>query len=120
MNLRKHVAPALAATMLAIGAPLAGTAIAEQPAAVTLDDEQLQSFVAALQAVDTLEREYSETLAQAESDSAREAVIEEANEAMANAIDDTPGITLDQYVAILQQAQTDAELTERIMSMLEG
>lgn len=120
MKLRKHIAPALAAAMLAIATPLAGTAVAEQAPAVTIDDEQLASFVNALRAVDTLEQEYSATLAEAESDADREAVIEEANEAMATAIEETPGISLDQYVAILQQAQTDPELTERIMSMLEG
>ena len=120
MKLRKHIAPALAAAMLAIASPLAGTAMAEQAPAVTSDDDRLAAFVNALQAVDTLEREYSETLAEAESDADREAVIEEANEAMANAVEETPGISLDEYVAILQQAQTDAELTERIMAMLEG
>lgn len=120
MKLRNRIAPALAAAMLAIATPLAGTALAEDAPAVSIDDDQLAAFVSALQAVDTLEQQYSATLAEAESDSDREAVIAEANQAMADAIEETPGITLDQYVAILQQAQTDQVLTERIMSMLEG
>lgn len=120
MKLRNRIAPALAAAMLAMAAPIGSAALAEQAPAMTIDDNQLAAFVSALQAVDTLEQQYSATLAEAESEAEREAVIAEANEEMANAIEDTPGISLDEYVAILQQAQSDPELTDRIMGKLEG
>lgn len=120
MRFRNRIAPALAAAMLAMAAPIGGAALAEQAPAMTIEDEQLAAFVNALQAVDTLEQQYSATLADAESEAERQSVIEEANEAMANAIEETPGITLDQYIAILQQAQSDPALTERIMGKLEG
>ncbi len=120
-TLTRTVAPALTAAMLALGAPLAGPAMAEEPTApVTINDERLEAFVTALRAVDTLEQQYTATLGEVETEEEREAVIAEANEAMAAAIEETPGMTLDDYVSILQQAQADPELTARIMEMLEG
>lgn len=120
----------LAATMtalsLALAAPLALPAMAQTaptaPAAPTMsvDDTQLEAFIAALRSVDELEREYSETLQQAESDEQREAIVAEANDAMAEAIENTPNMTLDEYIAILQAAQNDPELSARIMDRLEG
>ncbi len=119
-TLTRALAPAMAAATLALAAPMAAPALAEQPGAVTIGDERLEAFVAALRAVDQLEQQYTATLGEAETDAEREAVIEEANQAMAEAIEETPGMTLDDYVAILQEAQTDPELTARIMAMLEG
>ncbi|MGY6533889.1 MAG: DUF4168 domain-containing protein [Pararhodobacter sp.] len=119
-RLTTTIAPALAAAMLLIAAPVATTAQTEAPAPVTIGDERLEAFVAALRTVDQLEQQYTETLSQAETDAEREAVIAEANEAMTTAIEETPGISLDEYVTILQQAQTDPDLTARIMALLEG
>ena len=119
-TLTRTLAPAMAAATLALAAPMAAPALAEQPGAVTIGDERLEAFVAALRAVDQLEQQYTETLGEAETDAEREAVIEEANQAMAEAIEETPGMTLDDYVTILQEAQTDPDLTARIMAMLEG
>jgi hypothetical protein len=87
---------------------------------LTVNEEQLDAFVEALRTVDTLEQEYTESLQQAESDEQREAIVAEANTAMAEAIEETPGMTLDEYIAILQQAQTDPELSARIMERFEG
>jgi hypothetical protein len=39
---------------------------------------------------------------------------------MAEAIENTPNMTLDEYVAILQAAQNDPELSARIMERFEG
>ena len=118
-----RIAAAMTAVSLAFAAPLALPAMAQDaPAAPTMsvDDAQLNAFVAALRSVDALEREYTETLQQAESDEAREAIVAEANTAMAEAIEETPGMTLDEYVAILQAAQNDPELSARIMEEFEG
>lgn len=119
-TLNRFLAPAMASAMLIVAAPLAATAQTDAPAAVTIGDERLEAFVVALREVDQLEQQYTATLEQAETDAEREAVIAEANEAMATAIEETPGMTLDDYVQILQQAQTDPDLTARIMAMLEG
>mgnify|MGYP001232115721 FL=1 len=121
-----RLAATMTAASLALAAPLALPAMAQTattaPAAPTMsvDDTQLEAFIAALRSVDELEREYSETLQQAESDEQREAIVAEANDAMAEAIENTPNMTLDEYIAILQAAQNDPELSARIMDRLEG
>ena len=121
-----RLAATMTAVSLALAAPLALPAMAQTattaPAAPTMsvDDTQLEAFIAALRSVDELEREYSETLQQAESDEQREAIVAEANDAMAEAIENTPNMTLDEYIAILQAAQNDPELSARIMDRLEG
>jgi hypothetical protein len=126
----------LAATMTAVGlalaAPMAMPAMAqdtqpapetqqlEQAPTMSVDEAQLEAFVEALRTVDELEREYTETLQEAESDEQREQIVAEANTAMAEAIENTPNMTLDEYVAILQAAQNDPELSARIMERFEG
>ena len=118
-----RLAAAMTAVSLALAAPLALPAMAQEaPAAptMTVDDAQLEAFVTALRSVDALEREYSESLQQAESDEQREAIVAEANTAMAEAIENTPNMTLDEYIAILQAAQNDPELSTRIMEEFEG
>ena len=119
----KRLAAAMTAVSLALAAPLALPAVAQEaPAApmMSVDEAQLDAFVAALRSVDELEREYSESLQQAESDEQREAIVAEANTAMAEAIENTPGMSLDEYIAILQAAQNDPELSARIMERFEG
>jgi hypothetical protein len=128
-----RLATAMAAISLALAAPLALPAAAQeaqqeapqtpqmqQAPALTVDDAQLEAFVAALRSVDELERGYSETLQQAETDEEREAIVAEANTAMAEAIENTPGMSLEDYIAILQQAQQDPALSARIMERLDG
>jgi len=118
-----RLAAAMTAMSLALAAPLALPAMAQvAPAAPTMnvDETQLEAFVAALRTVDELEREYTQSLEGAESDEQREAIVAEANTAMAEAIENTPNMSLDEYVAILQAAQNDPELSARIMEEFEG
>jgi ribosomal 50S subunit-associated protein YjgA (DUF615 family) len=125
-----RLAAAMTAVGLALAAPLPAMAQETQEAPATpqmeqaptmqVDDAQLEAFVEALRTVDELEREYTETLQQAESDEQREEIVAEANTAMAEAIENTPNMTLDEYVAILQAAQNDPELSARIMQEFEG
>lgn len=129
MRISKTLALPVAALSLALAAPLAaplpsllgGPAIAQEaPAAPSIDDAQLQAFVAALREVDAIEQRYGAELEGAESDADRQSVIAEANDAMIEAIEETPGITVQEYIGVLQQAQADPELNARIMAMLQG
>ncbi|MCC5972326.1 MAG: DUF4168 domain-containing protein [Pararhodobacter sp.] len=126
MSFAKPLAPILAAVALAAPlaapavAPFAGPAMAQEAPAATIDDAQLQAFVAALREVDSIEQQYGAALNEAESEEARQAVIAEANEAMVEAIEETPGISLQEYLGVLEQAQADPDLNARIMEMLQG
>jgi|SRR5690554_1078872 len=115
------LAAALAAPLAApVSSPLGNAALAQTAPAPSIDDAQLQAFVAALREVDAIEQRYGAELEGAQSDEARQDVIAQANDAMIEAIEGTPGITVQEYVAVLQQAQSDPELNARIMAMLQG
>jgi hypothetical protein len=136
MQKTNRLAAGITALGLALAAPLALPAAAQdapeaqqapqqapqvqQAPGFAVDDAQLEAFIAALRSVDELEREYTESLQQAETDEQREAIVAEANSAMAEAIENTPGMTLETYVAILQQAQQDPALSSRIMERIDG
>ena len=116
------LAVALAAPLATpVSSPLGNAALAQTAPAPRIDDDaQLQAFVAALREVDAIEQRYGAELEGAQSDEARQDVIAQANDAMIEAIEGTPGITVQEYVAVLQQAQSDPELNARIMAMLQG
>lgn len=130
MPFAKSLAIPATALALALAAPLAipapallgGPAVAQEAPAptATIDDAQLQAFVAALREVDAIEQRYGAELEGADSEEARQNVITEANDAMVEAIEETPGITVEEYIGVLQQAQADPELNARIMAMLQG
>ena len=89
------LAVALAAPLAApVSAPLGTAALAQTAPQPSIDDAQLQAFVAALREVDAIEQRYGAELEGAQSDEARQDVIAQANDAMIEAIEDTPGITV--------------------------
>jgi len=128
MRFAKTLGLPATALALALAAPLAAPvpsllgspALAQEAPTATIDDAQLQAFVAALREVDAIEQRYGAELEGAQSDEARQDVIAEANDAMVQAIEETPGITVEEYIGVLQQAQADPELNARIMAMLQG
>jgi hypothetical protein len=81
--------------------------------------EQLDAFtVAYLQVVDLREK-YTPVLQAAETQEQQQAIIDEANAEMMEAIEGTEGMTLDSYEAIAKAAAEDAELNQRIMARIE-
>ncbi|WP_371061454.1 DUF4168 domain-containing protein [Rhodosalinus sp. 5P4] len=81
--------------------------------------EQLDAFtVAYLQVIDLREK-YVPVLQAAESQDQQQAIIEEANAEMVEAIESTDGMTLDDYESIAQAAAEDQDLNARIMARIE-
>lgn len=104
-----------AASMMALSAQ--GAVAQEAEAAYT--GEQLDAFtVAYLQVVDLREK-YTPVLQAAETQEQQQAIIDEANAEMMEAIEGTEGMTLDAYEAIAKAAAEDAELNQRIMARIE-
>lgn len=104
-----------AASMTALSAQ--GAVAQEAEAAYT--GEQLDAFtVAYLQVVDLREK-YTPVLQAAETQEQQQAIIDEANAEMMEAIEGTEGMTLDAYEAIAKAAAEDAELNQRIMARIE-
>ncbi|CAN5748187.1 hypothetical protein BH23PSE1_BH23PSE1_01950 [soil metagenome] len=117
----------LASAAVALGLTLGGVsaalaqdapaAPAEAPAGA-FSDEQLQSFVTAALEVSGIQQEIAADLMETEDQAAQEALLADANTQMVGAIEGTPGITVDEYIAIADAAEADPDLSERLQGMI--
>ena len=117
------VAPVMAQTMDEPAAPEAPAQAApetmpETPSAGFSEDE-LSSFVNAAMEVQAVQEDYMAKIEAAPEDSERQALVQEAQEEMATAVEETEGMDVQTYNEIGQAAQTNPELNERILAMLE-
>lgn len=127
MPFRKPLAAAAIALGFTFGgaAPLFAQAATEAPespeAAVEAPDfseEKLDAFVAAAEQVGAIQQRTAQSLAETQDRAEQDAMIEQANAEMVGAIDQTPGITVEEYVQIAQAAEADPELGDRLQQML--
>lgn len=111
------------ACVLALGlAPAAVAQTAAPPApgeVVAPSDATLEAFVIAALEVERIETGFRDRVAEAQSEEDRAALVEQANGEMVAAVEETPGIDVETYVGIMQQAQQDPALTERLVAMIE-
>ena len=80
----------------------------------TYSDATLESYVKAAIQVEDLTKEYDPRLQAAETPQRADNLRREAKAKMEAAIDQAPGITLDEYSRILVAARTDQALHDRI------
>mgnify|MGYP006275614527 FL=1 len=121
MTFARILAAAAAAATLA-AAPLA-PALAQQSDAAPqmqadVSDAKLDSFVVAALSVSEIAQEFEGRIQAAADDAARQSLANEAREAMIGAVEETDGITVEEYVTISEAARSDAELNQRVMDML--
>jgi len=83
-------------------------------AAEDVTQGQVVSFINAMIAVDRVRQEYMPRIEAAETDDERQALAQEADSAARTAVDDTAGITAQEYLAIGRAAQADEDLAKRI------
>lgn len=98
-------------------APQTGEQAAPGPA-VEVSDATLDSFVTAALEVSQVAQSYQSQMQAAVDDAARQTLATEAREAMISAVEETDGITVDEYVQISEAAQTDEQLNQRVMDLL--
>ncbi len=111
-NLSRRVAgPLLALTLLAV-APQAVRAADE------LTDAKLQSFATAVLAVNDVVQKWQPQIQQAGDEQQKQAMAVQANGEMQTAVEQTQGITVDEYQNIIQLAQNDQGLRDRIDGLL--
>ncbi|MEE4119978.1 MAG: DUF4168 domain-containing protein [Paracoccaceae bacterium] len=121
MTFARTLAAAAAAVTLAV-APLA-PALAQQSdaapeAPADVSDAKLDSFVVAALSVSEIAQEFEGRMQAAADDAARQSLANEAREAMIGAVEETDGITVEEYVTISEAARSDADLNQRVMDML--
>lgn len=106
----------LTATSLAFAPPVLAQEAAELPeiAAEDVTAGQVVSFVNAMIAIERVRREYLPRIEAAETEDARNALVEEADAAAMAAVDEVAGISPAEYLAIGRAAQDNEDLTQRI------
>lgn len=128
MNLTRTIAPGLAALALGLAAAL-GTANAqdaatepapapqvEMPAnaAPELSDQKLKSFAVAFLEVNKINQTYQPQIQAAGSPEDEQRIRQQAGADMIQAVDSSQGISVEEYNMIIQAAQVDPELAQRI------
>lgn len=96
--------------------PAAPAPEAQAPAATApqIDEQKLQSFATAFLEVSEVTQEYQPQIAAAGSVEAQQKLQQEAGQKMVDAVNSTDGITVEEYNMIIQAAQADPELAQRI------
>jgi hypothetical protein len=122
----------LTATAVAFGMAFGGAAFAQEaPAeaptempmeapmeAATFSEEQLESFVAAALEVSGIQQQAAAQLMETQDQGAQDEVLQQANQQMIDAIESEPGITVPEYIAIAEAAETDPALRAQLEEMI--
>lgn len=117
MSFKKFLAStALAATMATapVMVPMAMAQDQIDGAAIAAESDMVDAFIEAALAVNEVREGY---MAQIEAEADQEAqmeMLEAADAAMLQAVEETPGITLDEYIAIANAAAEDPDLAAEI------
>ncbi|MFW5641381.1 MAG: DUF4168 domain-containing protein [Roseicyclus sp.] len=84
------------------------------------DDAMIEAFAQAQMRVAELQALYAAQYEAAETDEQRLQISEEATAEMMAAVEATPGITLEEYTAVVEAANEDPALVERINEAIES
>jgi len=119
-------------TLSAVAIALAGAlgfaaapALAQQgeaPAieASELSDQKLGSFVEAAGAIRQVMNDFRPDMEAVETEEDRAALRQRINDRIVETVENTPGITLDEYVQIARAARQDEDLETRIRDMMQN
>lgn len=115
----RHVVTRLAGA--AVLATLLGIAsVTPLRAQSDVPDAKLESFVVAAISVQDLIEQWSPRIQGAQSEEEAASMREQANVELAEAIEQTEGMTVEEYQQIGEQAQQDPELNARIQEIYEA
>lgn len=123
MTLNKTLLSGLSALAIGFGVSLGTAGAQDTPAPQTqppaaqeqqADDAKLKSFAVAFIEVAKVSGSYQPQIESAATPEDQQRLRQEAGEKMVEAVNEADGITLDEYNTIIQAAQTDPELAQRI------
>jgi len=102
----------------ALAGPIA-TPSAQAQEARDFGDEKLQSFAEAAVKLTQIRSEYQAQMGSAETDQQRQQLQQQTNQRMAQAVEQTDGISIEEYNKIAQASRSDQQLAEKINSYIE-
>ncbi len=120
MKLNRMLSGTALAAALALSPVIATPALAqmegmEMPdAAITVEDSQIDAFIGAALAVAETRESYLAQLEATTDEAEQMEIVQAADEAILQTVEDAPDITVDEYIAIGEAAAVDAELAARI------
>ena len=85
----------------------------------TVTDAKVEAFVKAVIALESLRRQYTQRIGNAESEEAQNELRAEADSVAIQLVDKVRGITAEEYLAITLAAQGSESLTKRISAQVE-
>lgn len=107
----------------ALALPVAAqTAEPVQPAvpATEFSDSEIEAFAIAAIDVAQIRDRFAAELADVTDEAQQQQLVEEGNAAMLTAVEESPGITLEQYLMIGEAAMVDPELSARVNAVIEA
>jgi hypothetical protein len=82
-----------------------------------LSDQRLNAVVAALQRVVSLQKDYRQRIASAETDAEKERIVTEAHSEFTKAVTDQ-GLSFEEYASILDMARDDPEIRDKLLQRI--
>ena len=117
MSLKKFLASTALAATMATAPVLVPAAMAQDQidgAAIAADSDMVDAFIQAALAVNEVREGYMAQIEAEADQNAQMEMLEAADAAMLQAVEESPGITLDEYIAIANAAAEDPELAAQI------
>ncbi len=114
----------LATATIGVASAFAIPAMAQDTTAPAAPDPivegELDAFAVAYKDVVAIEQEYGAQLQQTQDEAEQQALIQEAQAEMTQAVEDAPDIEVNRYIEIMQLAQADPELQAELTEMLQS
>lgn len=136
MNIRRTAIATAVAFGFAI--PVSGVALAQEsapaapapgaetqpaaPAAQNFTEDTLKSFAVAFVETEKVSQEYRPRMAEAQESQDQEQIQEiqrEASQKMVDAVESTDGISVQEYTSVMQAAQTDPDLAQKVSGFIQ-
>ncbi|MBB3290908.1 MULTISPECIES: DUF4168 domain-containing protein [Rhizobium] len=87
--------------------------------AATVSDQKIEAFAVAYLQVDKIRQEYSAKIGATSDATAKQQLQTEASKQMVQAVQTSPGMSVDEYNAILTAAQKDPALVKRVQDKIQ-
>jgi hypothetical protein len=87
--------------------------------ASTVSDQKIEAFAVAYLQVDKIRQEYSAKIGATSDPSAKQQLQTEASKQMEQAVETSPGMSVDEYKTILTAAQKDPVLVKKVQDKLQ-
>lgn len=116
----------LVAALNALPAAVAADDVPSNPTPLVLaqatafDDEKIEAVAAALVQVEEIRASYLEPFQAAQTEEQRQQINQEATQEMTEAIEEASNISIEEYDEVIQAAQQDPELADRINQAVEN